>query len=103
MHGATLKIVVLVFYYFCLMYNMWLVLTAGKWRFRRENVICDDFGFKILVSLKSDKNNGYFILSPMYLYNSKGNGKGKAIPLQSWTDPEGSRRVRFPDFKTIGT
>ena len=30
-------------------------------------------------------------------------GKGKAIPLQAWTGPEGSRRVRLPDFKTIGT
>jgi len=29
--------------------------------------------------------------------------KGKAIPLQAWTGPEGSRRVRLPDFKTIGT
>jgi len=29
--------------------------------------------------------------------------KGKAIPLQAWTGPEGSRRMRFPDFKTIGT
>jgi hypothetical protein len=29
--------------------------------------------------------------------------KAKAIPLQAWTDPEGSRRFRFPDFKTIGT
>jgi hypothetical protein len=29
--------------------------------------------------------------------------KGKVIPLQAWTDPEGSRRVRLPDFKTIGT
>jgi len=28
--------------------------------------------------------------------------KGKAIPLQAWTDPEGSRRLRLPDFKTIG-
>jgi hypothetical protein len=28
-------------------------------------------------------------------------GKGKAIPLQAWTGPEGSRRMRFPDFKTI--
>ena len=27
----------------------------------------------------------------------------KAIPLQAWTDPEGSRRIRLPDFKTIGT
>ena len=29
--------------------------------------------------------------------------KGKAIPLQAWTSPEGSRRLRFPDFKTFGT
>jgi hypothetical protein len=30
-------------------------------------------------------------------------GKGKAVPLQPWTDPEGSRRLRLPDFKTIDT
>ena len=24
--------------------------------------------------------------------------KGKAIPLQPWTDSEGSRRLRLPDF-----
>jgi len=30
-------------------------------------------------------------------------GKGKAIPLQTRTGPEGSRRLRLPDFKTIGT
>jgi len=28
---------------------------------------------------------------------------GKAIPLQAWTGPEVSRRLRPPDFKTIGT
>jgi len=28
--------------------------------------------------------------------------KVKAIPLQAWTGPEGSRRLRLPDFKTIG-
>jgi hypothetical protein len=28
---------------------------------------------------------------------------GKAIPLQAWTGPEGSRRVSLPDFKTVGT
>jgi hypothetical protein len=33
----------------------------------------------------------------------KGKGKGKAIPLQALTGPEGSRRLRLPDFKTIGT
>jgi hypothetical protein len=28
--------------------------------------------------------------------------KGKAIPLQAWTGHEGSRRLRLPDFKTVG-
>jgi len=32
------------------------------------------------------------------LWNNK--GKGKAIPLQTWTGPEGSRRLRLPDFVT---
>jgi hypothetical protein len=30
-------------------------------------------------------------------------GNGKATPLQDLTGPEGSRRLRLPDFKTIGT
>jgi hypothetical protein len=29
--------------------------------------------------------------------------KGKAIPLPAWTGPEGSRSLKLPDFKTIGT
>jgi hypothetical protein len=33
----------------------------------------------------------------------KGKGKGKAIPLKNWTVPEGSRRLRLPDFKTVYT
>jgi hypothetical protein len=28
------------------------------------------------------------------------NGKGKAVPLQTWSGPEGSRKLRFPDFMT---
>jgi hypothetical protein len=28
---------------------------------------------------------------------------GKGIPLQAWTDPEGCRRLRLPDFKTFST
>ena len=31
------------------------------------------------------------------------NNKGKAIPLQAWTGPEDSSRLRLTDFKTIGT
>jgi hypothetical protein len=28
---------------------------------------------------------------------------GKAIPLQAWTGPEGSRRLKLSDLKTFGT
>jgi len=27
--------------------------------------------------------------------------KGKAIPLQAWSGPGGSRKLRFPDFMTM--
>ena len=26
--------------------------------------------------------------------------KGKAVPLEAWCGPEGSRKLRFPDFMT---
>jgi hypothetical protein len=27
-------------------------------------------------------------------------GKGKAVPLQAWSGPEGSRKLRFPEYMT---
>ena len=27
-------------------------------------------------------------------------GKGKSVPLQAWSGPEGSRKLRFPNFVT---
>jgi len=38
----------------------------------------------------------------IYFHNNV-KGKGKAIPFQAWAGPEGSRRLRIPDFKTVGT
>jgi hypothetical protein len=35
------------------------------------------------------------------IYYKKVNGK--AIPLQAWAGPHGSRRLRLPDFKIICT
>ena len=29
-----------------------------------------------------------------------GKGKGKSVPLQVWSGPEGSRKLSFPDFMT---
>jgi hypothetical protein len=37
-----------------------------------------------------------FVFENCALYEVK--GKGKAITLQALTGPEGSRRLRFPDF-----
>jgi hypothetical protein len=39
----------------------------------------------------------------VFFFKQDGKGKGKAIPLHAWTGPEGYRRLRLPDFKTIGT
>jgi hypothetical protein len=39
----------------------------------------------------------------LFLKEFPENVKGKAIKLQALTDPEGSRRLRLPNFKTIGT
>ena len=36
----------------------------------------------------------------MCLSPQKGKDKGKAIPLQAWTDPEGFIKLRLPDFVT---
>jgi hypothetical protein len=58
--------------------------TRGKFRRRLE--------IKLKVQVKG-KGKG----------KSKGKGKGKVIPLQAWTGPEGSRRLRLPDINTIGT
>jgi len=38
--------------------------------------------------------------SLIFEYFSKIKGKGKAVPLQAWSGPEGSRKLRFPDFMT---
>jgi hypothetical protein len=56
---------------------------------------------KVLGTLKCShladtKSNTFFHFVIKYV-------KGNAIQLQAWTGPEGSRRLRLPDFKTIGT
>ena len=37
---------------------------------------------------------------PLWLKLHKGKGKGKTVPLQAWTGPESSRKLRHPDFVT---
>ena len=42
----------------------------------------------------------YFYCNLLLLHDTKVNGR--AIPLQAWTGPEGSRCMRLPHFKTTG-
>jgi hypothetical protein len=52
------------------------------------------------------KGNYYILHSPVIplLLSCIGflvkKGKGKSVPLQAWSGPEGSRTLRFPDFMT---
>ena len=40
-----------------------------------------------------------FTRSSIYIYDIS-SLKVKAVPLQAWSGPEGSRKLRFPDFMT---
>jgi len=44
----------------------------------------------------------FYIITYIYIYIYI-NIFFKQSPLQAWTDPKGSRRLRLQDFKTIGT
>jgi hypothetical protein len=35
-----------------------------------------------------------------HLHLARRCNKGKAVPLQAWSGPEGSRKLRFPDYMT---
>jgi hypothetical protein len=43
------------------------------------------------------------LLIPRFQLDRLSCKKKRAIPLQALTGPEGSRRLRLPDFKTFGT
>ena len=49
------------------------------------------------VRVKSKKNVQQYLLIRL---TTVGKGKSKAVPLQAWTGPEGSRKLRLPDFVT---
>jgi len=63
--------------------------------------------FLELPSINPDERNNFpslfHHLSNLYehpVHLLKGKGRGKAVPLQAWSCPEGSRKLRFPDFMT---
>ena len=47
---------------------------------------------------KKDRSDTEFY--PLSIASQSLSSKGKAVPLQVWSGPEGSRKLRFPDFMT---
>jgi len=62
--------------------------------------------FRLTVSIfKSNYTlcNNNTMMSIWYIFIYIPFGIKKTIPLQAWTDPEDSRRMRLPDVQKIGT
>ena len=79
--------------------NQFFVLTA--------TYLLNYFGKMLQGNHGSIGNVGYFTVKSADIMRIKKeivpSKIGKAIPLQAWTGPEGSRRLSFPDFKTFDT
>ena len=68
----------------------WMKLKWTKWRHNGSaSFVVLDTEFIELIRVK---------FGICYQHQSK--GKGKGVPLQAWSGPEGSRKLRFPDFMT---
>ena len=57
------------------------------------------FVFRVKTPLPERGSDGF---SPN-VSNKANTAKRTAIQLQAWTNPGCSRRLRFPEFKTVGT
>jgi hypothetical protein len=53
--------------------------------------------------LKNLSNRGPLTVTPTVQRPTERKTASITRKLQAWTGPEGSRRLRLPDFKTIGT
>jgi len=47
---------------------------------------------------ENDSRNVVTFMSLVWWIVLSDKSKGKAVPLQAWSGPEGSRKLRFPDF-----
>ena len=56
-------------------------------------------GLKLRTETGGERSVGWGskkVMPPTFLSETK----GIAVPLQAWSSPEGSRKLRFPDFMT---
>jgi hypothetical protein len=52
------------------------------------------------VQIPAGSRNLSLLQDPLPAFYAMGKGKGKTVPLQAWSGPEGSRKLRFPDYMT---
>jgi hypothetical protein len=59
----------------------------------------------IIITIMTNKfiSIHYVLINNTQIQNKYTKSKDKAVPFQAWTGPEGSRSLRLPDFKTVGT
>jgi hypothetical protein len=55
------------------------------------------------ITVNPDLSSPWLMSNKRAKGKGKGKGKFKGIQLKAWTGKEVSRRLRLPDFKTIGT
>jgi len=60
-------------------------------------------GVSEVVNLEDGPDVRYGLVTKCRPLYRNARGGGKAIPLKTWSDPEGSRKLRFPRFRDNGT
>jgi hypothetical protein len=84
--------------------NLFIILITTFWIFfiksenTKKKLMVESTGL-IFVQDFLHKMGSYTTESNKFITTEK----RKAIPLLTWTGPEGSKSLRLPDFKTIGT
>jgi hypothetical protein len=75
-------------------------VSSGLLHYAVQRMLCKEqlhpYYIKWVQALLSDDTTAWLVFYQQLLISKK----GKAVPLQAWSGPEGSRKIRFPDFMT---
>ena len=77
--------------------SVYQVPGAGPWSWPLSSIKCwgSEWHTSPVRICCHDTHRDNFTFTPSDIRN-----KRKAVPLQAWSGPEGSRKLRFPDFMT---
>ena len=71
------------------------------WNLRKANVMSfKRFSSHTYVTFPRTEGSGTRYKNVVRIDNRCSNLLGKSVPLQTWSGPEGSRKLRFPDYVT---